>query len=229
MNPETDAVEYDDPAKPMRLVYALLLSFPLFGVGYVIEQTIRWTNHLDGLMSGLIHLIFLSIASPIYLIPWALIVHFSFRKRTNQKRRTLWMFGPSILMCLLSISSLVTNRPTPKYRFKQLAKADLPANLESLNYRFSGGGLSDYSDTYYFKTSSAEIDRLIREMGLEEDEFYGDSSTSHTIISPLPGSPDFKKWLDHKQFRGGRDLGSWHYYLITDKLKTQVYINVGSI
>ena len=139
------------------------------------------------------------------------------------------MFGPSILMCLLSISSLVTNLPTPKYRFKQLAKADLPANLESLNYRFSGGGLSDYSDTYYFKTSSAEIDRLIREMGLEEDEFYGDSSTSHTIISPLPGSPDFKKWLEHKQFRGGRDEGSWHYYLITNKLKTQVYINVGCI
>jgi len=229
MDSETVALEEVDSAKPMRLVYALLLSFPLFGAGYVIEQTIRWTNHLDGLMSGLIHLIFFSIASPIYLIPWALIVHFSFRKRTNQKRRTLWMFGPSILMCLLSIVSLVTNPPTPSHRFKQLAKADLPAKMESLNYYFSGGGLADYHDTYYFKTSSAEIDRLIREMGLEEDEFYGDRSTSHTIISPLPGSPDFKKWPEHIQFRGGRDEGSWHYYLITDKLKTQVYINVGCI
>ena len=229
MNSETDAVEYDDPAKPMRLVYALLLSLPLFGVGYMIEQAIRWTNHFDGLMVGLVHLAFFCLAAPIYLIPWALIVHFSFRKRTNQKRRTLWMLGPSILMCLLSISSLVTNPPTPWHRFKQLAKADLPAKMESLNFHFSGGGLADYHDTYYFKTSPTEVDRLIREMRLEEDEFYGDSSTSHTIIGPLPGSPDFKKWLEHKQFRGGRDEGSWHYYLITDKLKTQVYINVGCI
>jgi hypothetical protein len=229
MSLESELAEDVDPAKPMRLVYALLLSLPLFGAGFVIEQTIRWTNHLDGLMSGLIHLIFFSIGAAIYLIPWALIVHFSFRKRANQKRRTLWMLGPSILMCLLSISSLVTNPPTPRHRFKQLAKADLPAKMESLNYHFSGGGLADYHDTYYFKTSPTEVDRLIREMGLEEDEFYGDQSTSHTIISPLPGSPDFKKWPGHMQFRGGRDEGSWHYYLITDKLKTQVYINVGCI
>lgn len=213
----------------MRLVSAFLLSLPLFGVGNVIEQTFRWTNHLDGLMSGLIHLVFFCIGAAIYLIPWALIVHFSFRMRANQKRRTLWMLGPSILMCLVSIVSLVVDPPTPRHRFKQLAKAELPAKMESLNYHFSGGGIADYHDTYYFKTSPTEVDRLIREMGLEEDEFYGDSSTSHTIISPLPGSPDFKKWFEHMQFRGGRDEGSWHYYLITDKLKTQVYINVGCI
>lgn len=227
MNLESAALEKMEPAKPMRLVYALLLSLPLFGVGYVIEQAIRWSNHLEGLISGLVHLVYLCLAAPIYLIPWALIVHFSFRKRAKQKRRTLWMLGPSILMCLLSISSLVTNPPNAEQRFRKFAKTELPASLSDLKTHFSGGGMADYGDTYYFKTSSTEIDRLIREMKLEEDESYSQQESPYSIIKVLADSPDYREWVGAKKFVAWDDRKHWFYHLITDASKTQAYIFVG--
>lgn len=211
----------------MRMVYALLLSLPLFSVGYMIEQTIRWTNHLEGFMSGLIHLALFSIGAAIYLIPWALIVHFSFRKRANQRRRTLWMLGPSILMSLLSIVSLITNPPNAEQRFLRFSKTELPANLSDLKTDFSGGGFADYGDTYYFKTSSAEIDRLIREMKLEEDEYYSQQEFPDSFIKVLPDSPDYRKWVGGKKFVAWDDRQHWFYHLITDATKTQAYIFVG--
>jgi hypothetical protein len=226
---ESEAAIDFDRAKPMPLVLALLLSLPLFGVGYVIVQTIRWTNHLDGFMSGLIHLVFFSVGAAIYLIPWALIVHFSFRKRANQRRRTLWMLGPSVLMCLLSLSSLATNPPTAEQRFRRFAKTELPGGISDLRTNFSGGGLADYGDTYYFKTSSAEIDRLIREMELEEDKYYSQQKSPYSIIKVLPDSPDYRKWVGAKKFTAWDDRKRWFYHLITDATKTQVYVFVGCI
>lgn len=193
----------------------------------MIEQAIRWTNHLEGLFSGLIHLAYFSLGAAIYLIPWALIVHFSFRKRASQKRRTLWMLGPSILMCLLSISSLITNPPTAQNRFRAFTKAELPTNLNDLKTHFSGGGFADYGDTYYFKTSSTEIDRLIHEMKLEEDKYYSAEESSYSMMKALPNCPDYGKWVGAKKYTGWDDREHWFYHLIADSSKTQAYIFVG--
>ena len=214
-------------ARPMPLVAALLLSLPLFGAGYAVDQTIRWTNHMDGLLNGLFHMAFCGIASAVYMIPWALIVHFSYRKRASQARRTLWMLGPSILMSLLAISSLFTNPPTPQNRFRNFAKIDLPTEMSDLATHFRGGGVSDYGDTYYFKTSSAEIDRLISKMKLEEDEYFSEQEAPHSFITVLPGCPDYAEWKGAKRYKGWDDREHWFYHLITDSAKTQAYIFVG--
>lgn len=229
MNSETDALEEVDPAKPMRLVSAFLLSLPLFGAGYVAAQTIRWTNHVDGLLNGLFHMAFFCLAVPIYLIPWALIVHFCYRKRASQARRTLWMLGPSLLMSLLAIAGLFIDPPTPHQRFKRFTKTELPTNISDLRTNFRGGGVSDYGDTYYFKTSSAEIDRLIHEMKLEEDEYHSQQESPDSFIKVLPDSPDYRKWVGGKKFVAWDDRKRWFYHLITDSAKTQAYIFVGCI
>ncbi len=209
----------------MPLVVAFLLSLPLFGAGYAVEQTIRWTNHWDGLRNGLFHMAVFCVAAAIYLIPWALIVHFCYRKRTSQKRRTLWMLGPSILMCLLSLFSLLSSPPTPERRFERLAKAEFPRQVEDLKTRFTGGGLTDFGDTYYFKTTSTEIDRLIREMKLTEDESFENSSYSGW--ARLPGSPSYEDWKGAKQYKWSDSRDHWFSSLITDSGKTQAYIFIG--
>lgn len=213
----------------MPLVLAFLLSLPLFGTGYMIGQTIRWTNHIDGLLNGLFHMAILGVGSVIYLIPWALIVHFSFRRRASQRRRTLWMLGPSIVMSLLSLYSLFADPPTARQRFSKFAKTELPVTLSDLKTNFTGGGLADYGDTYYFKTSSAEIDRLIREMKLEEDKYYSQQKSPYSIIKVLPDSPDYRKWVGAKKFTAWDDRKRWFYHLITDATKTQAYVFVGCI
>ena len=216
-------------ARPMPLVAALLLSLPLFGAGYAVDQTIRWTNHMDGLLNGLFHMAFFGIASAIYLIPWALIVHFSYRKRESQARRTLWMLGPSILMNLVVISGLFTNPPTPQNRFRNFTKTELPAGLSDLKANFAGGGVADFRDTYYFKTSTAEIERLINEMKLEEDEHFSKRKSTHPFIKVLPGCPDYAEWEGAKRYGGWDDREHWFYHLITDSAKSQAYIFVGCI
>lgn len=218
--------EVSKTSNPVPLVAALLLSLPLFGVGYMVEQTIRWTDHMDGLLSGLVHLAFFSVGSAIYLIPWAMIVHFSYRKRPSQAHRTLWMLGPSLLMCLVALISLLANPPTPRNRFRNFTKTELPTRLFDLKTNFSGGGMADYGDTYYFKTSSAEIERLIREMKLEGDESFAERG-SPSFIKVLPGCPDYRKWVGAKKYTAWDDRQHWFYHLITDSAKTQAYIFVG--
>ena len=136
---------------------------------------------------------------------------------------------PSILIMILLAASLIIDPQNPANRFNRFAKTELPINAQDINFRFSGGGFADYADTYYFKTTSKEVDRLIADLGLAEDEFYGRKGMSHTIVSPLPGSPDFSSWEGSKQFKGWDERQHWFYYLITDSTRTQVYVMIACI
>lgn len=89
--------------------------------------------------------------------------------------------------------------------------------------------MASYHDTYYFEAPPEEIDRLIAKMGLQKDMSYGKEGDvmSHTLVSPLPGCPDFATWEDAQQFRGSED--GVFTYLITDPSRTQVYVSINCI
>jgi hypothetical protein len=232
LNVVAKKMDYDEAAKPKRMHFALtlLLSFLAFPVGCTIDQTFRWTNHWDGFVSGLIQGGILGVLwCLIYVLPWSLIIFWLYRWRRWQKFRTPWILAPSILIVTVMIGSLIVDPPTPAKRFKNFAKTELPSNAQNLKFRFSGGGFADYADTYYFKTTPEEVDRIIADMGLAEDEFYGREGFSHTTVSQLDGCPDFSSWEGAKQFKGWDDRQHWFYYLITDSTRTQVYVMVGCI
>jgi hypothetical protein len=90
--------------------------------------------------------------------------------------------------------SLIFDPPSPAKRFAKFAKAALPNNVQDLHFRFSGGGFADYGDTYCFTTSPSEVERLIRDMKLEENETYTSGSMSHTGFPSLPNCPDYNTW-----------------------------------
>ncbi len=225
-------METDEPPKPKRIhfIAVMFLSFLIIVVGMVIEQSIRWTNHFEGMVSGLFQGVVIGVAfCVIYVLPWSAIIMVIYRFGRFKRFRTQWMLAPSIVLALLLISSLITNPPNPFIRFKNFTKTELPSNAQDLEYRFSGGGLADYFDTYYFKTTPAEVDRLIANLGLHEDNYYGQNDMTHTIIKSLPGCPDFKSWEGARQYKGMDERQHWFYHIITDSTRTHVYIVVGCI
>ena len=220
----------EQPAQEKKRLHfglLLLISFALFNLGYIVDQTFRWSDHVQGFVNGIIHILFFGIAWCFYLLPWSLIVFGLYRWRGWERFRAQWVLAPAVLVLLATIGGLIFQPPSPARRFKNFAKIELPLNTRNLHYHFTGGGIADYGDTYYFETTPEEVDRLIDEMGLQEDEFYGRPGVSYTPVSPLPNWPDFSTWDGARQYRGGDDRDHWFYYLITDVTRTKVYMLIG--
>lgn len=223
----TNTDRADAPRQPMHFAAALLLSFVIFNAGYVISQTFRWSDHIAGLINGLIHSMFFVFGWAMIFIPWSIAVLVSYRKRQDKRRRTLWILAPAWVVFIIFIVGLVFDYPTPKKRFERMAEVDFPSQVEGLQTEFTGGGVADYGDTYYFKTTSAEIERIIREKGMSLDQSFAMDGISSTLIKPLTGCPDFKDWEDAKQYQWMDGNLHWFMYLITDASKTQAYVFVG--
>lgn len=222
----------DEPTHEMKRPHfglLLLISFVLFNLGYIVDQTIRWSNHAQGFLNGVIHSLFFGIAWCFYLLPWSLVVFALYRWRGWKRFRTQWVLAPAVLVLLATIGGLIFEPPTPSRRFKSFARTELPLNARNLHYHFTGGGVADYGDTYYFETSPEEVARIIGEMNLDEDELYGREGLTYTTVSRLPDCPDFSAWKGAKQYKGSDKREHWFYYLITDATRTKVYLMIGCI
>lgn len=134
-----------------------------------------------------------------------------------------------MLVFLVTIGVLLVEPPTPSRRFRNFAKTEMPENARNLHYHFTGGGVADYGDTYYFETTPEEVDRIIVRMHLDEDKFYGREGLTHTSIKKLADCPDFSTWKGARQYKGWDETRNWFYYLITDASRTRVYIMIGCI
>lgn len=143
-----------------------------------------------------------------------------------ERFRTQWILAPSFLISAVMVGSLIFDPPTPSKRFAKFAKTTLPTDLRDIHYRFRGGGFVDYADTYYFTTSPSEVERLIHDVGLEENKTYSSRFMTDSGFPPLPCCPDYNGWEGAKQFTGWDDRQHWFYYLITDSTRTQVYVMV---
>jgi hypothetical protein len=212
--------------KPLHFGLAILISLGVFISGNAIEGAFRWTNHLDGFMSGLLHGIIFSIPWCVLFLPWCALIYGMYHWKKRTRFRGAWIIGPSLLVFALQSSSLVFDPPTAQRRFRSFAESELPKDAADLHYRFTGGGLADYGDTYYFRCTPAEVDRLISEMRLEWDEHYQGPDLLSSM-EKLPGCPDPAAWTGAMRFERSEEL--WFYSLLTNKEKTEVYIHIGCI
>ncbi|MES2738663.1 MAG: hypothetical protein V4672_20270 [Verrucomicrobiota bacterium] len=212
--------------KQLHFSAALACSFGLVTGAFVVEQAIRYTDHLEGLVSGLLHVFFTGIGWAVYFLPWSLLVYAVYYWGKWNRFRTAWIIAPALLWFFGQLSSLITSPPTPQHRLKQYAGASLPLVTEGLRYYFRGGGVADYSDTYYFKCSKDDVDRLILEMQLERDPSFGQLEAWGPIAA-LRDAPDPKTWKSATMYR--RNDGGWFYYLLVNAGSTEVYIHYGCI
>jgi len=221
----------DTQGNPKRLHFGLLLliSLVLISFGYIVDQTVRWSDPVQGLVNGLFHIPIFGIAWCVQLFPWSLVIFALYRWRKWKRFRTQWVLAPAMLVLIATIGNLLFHPPTPSVRFKEFTKTELPTNAQNLHCHFTGGGIVDYSDTYYFETTPDEVDRIVAALRLSEDEFFGREGLTHTSVSALAGCPDFSTWDGAKQYKGWDDEQHWFYYLITDASRTKVYMMVGCI
>lgn len=214
--------------KQIHFGLLLVYSFLLWNGAYVIDQAVRWTNHFEGLINGAFHVFFTGLVWAIYLGPWSVIVWMLYRWRDWIRFRTLWVLGPAALAFMAQMGSLLVSPPTAKERFKRLSGADLPEQVEDLRVHFTGGGMADFGDTYYFTCAPEVTDGLIRTMKLEEDRLFRSEEMGiepYSIVPLRDGWPDYRSWDGLIQYRGGEQ--GWFYYLLTDESRTRVYTYIG--
>jgi hypothetical protein len=221
-------LEISQRKKSLNFFLILLISFAIFNLGYIIDQTFRWTDAYEGFVNGIFHITVFGIGWFLYVLPWGLFVFIIYRWRKWKRYRSLLVLAPSIALLIYFVGSLVFWPETPNERFKRFTGVSLPASVSNLHWHFSGGGIADYDDTYYFTCKSEETDRLIKNMKLEKDPYF-EKEGGYSPVNVLPNCPDYSTWDGLSQYRGGKDNGEWFYYLLTDSSKTKVYVVVGCI
>jgi hypothetical protein len=209
------------PEKPLGFGFLLFIWVGIFSLSFIIQEAFRWSNPLEGIFNALFHSLFLVIFWIIGFLLWSLPIYGLYHWRKWRRYRSQCVLAPVLLLLLATVVSLVFDPPTAAKRFSRFARAPLPADATNLKFELRGGGISDYSDIYYFETTPTEVDRLIREIGLVEDEFY--TPSQHSFIK-LPGVPDPAEWQGSKRFQKSDDRAHWFHELITDATRTRVYI-----
>ncbi|MES2595524.1 MAG: hypothetical protein V4662_09325 [Verrucomicrobiota bacterium] len=220
--------ESSPQAAPQRLGFGklLLISFALFTGSFVIDQTIRWSDPLDGLLSGLIQIIFTGSSWVVFMLPWSLAVWGIYRWCHWQRFRTHWVLGPAVLQVLLASAGLFVSPPTTQGSFRRFAKAEIPSDAKNIQYHQSGGGLADYSIHCYFECSEQSLEKLATDMHMgEQREMTAEEAEFLSPIKPRPGFPDYTKWVGGRRYSS--ESRNWFFDIFTDPTKTKVYVKIG--
>lgn len=207
-----------------HLLILLVASFVILVSAFVIDQACRWSDPLEGNLNGLVHSILLGPGWFIIILPLSLVIYGVFRWRRWERNRSLAVLAPSLACFLATLAGLIVDPPTAPHRFYRFTEVNLPASVRDIRTHFTGGGLADYGDTYYFRCSAEDTDRLIAALGLRlADEYDQDWFATR----PIPSWPDPSAWTGRLVYRGGRN--HWFYYLVTDASREQVYLFIGCI
>jgi hypothetical protein len=214
---------------PHRQPHILLLlgtSFLLFTGSFVVDQAFRWTNPLEGILSGIVQVLVTGIAWLFYGLLPGLLMYGLYRWRGWSRFRTVAIIAPGIVACSFVLAGLILSPTTPARRLKRFTGADLPASARDLRTCFTGGGLADYGDTYYFRCSATDTNKLIEALHLSPESINGNTRMFHRNS---PGWPDPSTWQGGSIYQGGSEETGWFYYLLTDSSREQVYLFVGCI
>lgn len=216
--------------KPIHFAWVLLISFVVFHVGPIIEQSARWTNHYFGFMNGLFMIVPLSIIWVLAVVPWCLIVYGIYRWRGWIRCRMAIALVPSFLMLFGSLGELAFSPPDPYKRFEKFAHTPIPNSATSLRFSHSGGGFADYGDVYYFVCAKEDTQALIKALAVTLLKAEaGEDVDSYVPFRMLPGAPDFHSWRGRRIYQRFDEKRGWFYHVVTDASETQVYVSLSCI
>mgnify|MGYP000032353437 CR=1 FL=1 len=228
--------------KPLHFGWVLLLSFGIFHLGPLVDQTVRWSDHLRGFMNGVFHIIFYTFGWGIYLLPWSLIVYGLYRWRKWKRFRTAWTIAPAFLVWVLVIIGFVSDPPTSKGAFEKLITRPLPESVKNLNVYRSGGGVADYTYLFYFEIDPEDFDKVLSSRAFERLELSvndmwmfqsSGANSSRPVYKRLLGDvsdlPSPHDWEEAEIYEIYTENRLWRYRILTDKTHRQVYFEAGCI
>lgn len=207
----------------------LLLSYAICGGSLIIDQTLSWTDHWEGLLNGVVQQIFLFVGWSLWMLPWSAVIWVIYEWRGWQRYRTAWVLALPVLYACWILGTLVVFPPTAHGSFKRFANAEIPADAKNVKYHLWGGGMADYSINYYFECSPGSLDKLATDMNMG---MGGEMTTAESIphlphIKRLSGCPDHTQWVGGRAY--SRETGKWFFHIITDPSKTKAYVWISSI
>ncbi len=206
------------------LLLLLAVSFALFTASFIVDQALRWTNPVDGFLNGLFHVMFTGPAWLFMgLIP-GLLIQGLYRWRGWKRFRTMAIISPGLVYFVIGLSGLITSPPTAAGRLKKTGGVELPSTARDILTRFTGGGLTDYSDIYYFHCSPADTAQLIQALQLEPLELAEEKERAGQSPGPIPpGWPDPSTWHESTTYKRWIEERGRSYTLLTDSSREQVY------
>ena len=160
----------------------------------------------------------------VIIILWGLVIRAIYKVKNWHRFRLVWILALPFVFGIYAIASAALHQPTADSRFEACAKTKLPKNRKDL-------GMGGYADTYYFRTTPKEIERLIKELKVVKIDYYEELG-GNTMIDPLPKCPDFRKWKNgtiyKKKLREnqGTNGDRWYYEMIVNSARTEAYILV---
>lgn len=210
------------PRQP-PLLLLLAVSFALFTGSYIVDQTFRWTNPVDGFLNGLFHVM---ITGPAWLVMGlipGLLIQGLYRWRGWKRFRAMAIISPGLVYFVIGLTGLITSPPTAAGRLKKTGGAELPSTARDILTQFTGGGLTDYGDIYCFRCSPADTDKLIQALRLS----LVSPESGGRQPSPIPSSwPDFSTLQGRLVYERFREEEKWIYTLITDSSRELVFLFV---
>ena len=98
-----------DPSseRPLGFGSLLFMSFGIFSLSFLLDQTLRWSDPIKGLQSGLVHIGFLGVFWLLSLAIWSLVIFGLYRWRNWQRFRSQWVLLPAFLVLISFLLSLV--------------------------------------------------------------------------------------------------------------------------
>ena len=225
MSPNHDTIAAQPPRRETSLILLLGASFGMFTGSFVLDQAFRWTDPLHGIANGVFHM---SIIGVVWLLEGllpGLLIYGLYRWRGWQRFRSLVIVSPSLVLCASVITGLIFSPTTPASRLKRFTGIDLPASAHDIRTDFTGGGICDYGDTYYFRCDPKETDALVEALRLH----FVEPRSSEAFGRISPEWPDLSEWSDRSAYAGETADGVWFYYFVTDAAREQVWLHIGCI
>lgn len=212
------------PHRQLHPALVLVASFFIFIGSFILNQVVRCSDLVDGIVSGLCFLPVSSIGWILDALLPGLLIYALYRWRRWKRFQAVAILSPALATLAFIIAGFIFDPPTPAHRLKKFTGADLPLSAHDLRTHFSGGGLADFEDTYFFRCSPADTEKLIKALDLSPASMELPPPT--LLKAPFPSWPDPGTWSGSTLYQGWRDEGAWSYDLRTDPSREQVYLQV---
>jgi hypothetical protein len=127
---------------------------------------LAWTDHWQGLLSGLMESFFWLPAFLVLVVPWCVAVLFLFQWKGRSRHRTAWaLLAPGGFFVFLMVR-LALQPQTDLRLFEDWAQTPLPASATNLR-AYHEGGLKP-SSVFSFSSSTSDVMALVAAMELTE-------------------------------------------------------------
>ncbi|MCB1130086.1 MAG: hypothetical protein KDN05_03090 [Verrucomicrobiae bacterium] len=200
-------------------------------VGTVLEQALSWTAPLQGARNGALMGLFIAI--PFVLVYALLGGIVGALSSFGPLRPHRWWLSlvPALLMVTTSLAQRISDRIRPERRFQRWTTVSLPDSVRDLRHKWTGGYFFDYMDTYRFRCSPSDTERLVDFLSLAKQRDNKEGQLTRLTMLQLDDEADHvDEWENLELWRPARPLGKADFLLFyTDASHTRVLIVYGTI